>query len=237
MGSPIDLPAEGAAAPALPDDPGDYSVSLEHPLLRNLAHGICHRAKNDMQTLSALVGMAAGHALHPRDLVDALEGRVGAISVAYSLICETGAPPCLDHVIKTVAGRILGMHPIPFQPDYRLDSTALSMRLCSALALWVHEMVTNAQAFGMPSSERPRLIIEGGKNDAGLSLSIRDFGPGLASWFDPDRDEKMGMKLARALAHHDLRGEMKMVSTHPGLKAGLFVPDDEFNSLNREMFT
>lgn len=237
MGSTRDLQAEGAAAPALPDEQEDCTVSLEHPLLRNLAHGICHRAKNDMQTLSALVGMAAVHVEHPRDLVGALEGRVGAISVAYSLICETGAPPCLDHVIKTVANRILAMQTIPVRPDYRLDSTALSMRLCSALALWVYEMVTNAQTHGIPGPGQPHMIIAGGKDDAGLSLSIRDFGPGLASWFNPDRDEKMGMKLARALALHDLRGEMEIVSTQPGLEARLFVPNDEFNSLNREMFT
>jgi two-component sensor histidine kinase len=52
-----------------------------------------------------------------------------------------------------------------------------------------------------------------------IELTVADTGPGLASDFDPE--QSLGLKIARALAADQLRGDLVLEDGSPGVRARL----------------
>jgi two-component sensor histidine kinase len=195
--------------------------------------GICHRAKNDLQTISNLLALASPYVQSPAELAEAVEGRVGALSVCYTLASEGGAAPTLDRLVEEVVRRSLWRAHRPVAQEISLPPEPLSVRLCSPLALWLHEVVTNALVHGLARAPGAKLEIAGGVDRQGLVLRVRDNGPDLDPGFDPEASSRLGLKVARAVAQSDLRGGMQITHAKPGLEARLEVPRHEFEQLNR----
>lgn len=204
---------------------------------RDVAGGICHRVKNDLQTLANLLALAAPYSASPAEMAEALEGRVGAMSVSYTLVSETGAPPTLDRLAGEVVRRSQWRLHTPLGLDNRLPALELSLRLCSPLSIWLHEVVVNALAHGLAASRQPRLILDGGLNGDSFSLSVTDNGPGLPPGFDAAQNARFGLKVAQAVARSDLRGRMELLNREEGLEARLELPAHEFESLKRSLWS
>lgn len=201
--------------------------------MRDLAGGICHRVKNDLQTLANLLALAAPHAASPADMAEALEGRVGAMSVSYTLVAETGAPPTLDRLAGEVVRRSRWRLNAPLDLTNDLPALELSLRLCSPLSIWLHEVVLNAVVHGLAHNPQPRLSLSGGLDGGLFHLSVLDNGPGLPLGFDAAAHARFGLKVAQAVAKSDLRGQMELLNRQEGLEARLELPAHEFESLKR----
>ncbi len=218
----------------LRDEPGEGEQDTGGGAeLHKLAGLICHRAKNDLQTVANLVSLAASHVRRPADMVEALEGRVGALSVSYSLVSQRGAPPCLDHLAEEVVRRSKWRLATALEVKNDLPSLELSLRLCSPLSLWLHEMVVNALEHGLARAQRPVLALAGGLSGDGFHLSVMDNGPGLPPGFDPAVHGRFGLRVAQAVAESDLRGRMALLPMPDGTNARLEMPVHEFQRLNR----
>jgi two-component sensor histidine kinase len=213
-------------ATASPDTGGNTAAIGE------VVGGICHRAKNDLQTVANLLALASPHARTPADLAEAVEGRVGALSVCYTLASEGGSAPTLDRLAQEVVRRSLWRARWPVVQELDLEPQPLSVRLCSPLSLWLHETVVNALVHGLDAATA-RLEISGGLEESGLVLRVRDHGPGPPPGFDPAGAGRLGLKIAEAVAKSDLRGAMRLTAANPGLEARLEVPRHEFEQLNR----
>lgn len=203
---------------------------------RQVAGGICHRAKNDLQTLSNLMALAAPYARTPAELSEALDGRIGAMSVSYTLVAQSGAPPRLDRLAEEVVRRAKWRLTAPLDFDNQLPSLEISLRLCSPLSLWLHEMVVNALAHGLARVQHPKLLIAGQVDGDTFQISVVDNGPGLAPGFDISAQAGLGLKIAQAVARSDLRGRMELKTLGEGLQARLEFPAHEFERLNRNLW-
>ncbi len=200
---------------------------------RGLAGDICHRIKNDLQTLANLLALAVPHCTTPDDMAEALEGRVGAMSVCYTLVAESGAPPTLNRLAQEVARRSQWRLSAPLSIQNDLPELELSLRLCSPLSLWLHEVTVNALVHGLAGNGRPHLTLGGGLNGDSFHLSVWDNGHGLPQDFDLASHSRFGLKVAQAVAKSDLRGGMDLVPLEKGLEARLELPANEFQRLNQ----
>ena len=199
-----------------------------------VAGGVCHRAKNDLQTIANILSLAGPLAQNPEDLAEAVEGRVVALSVCYTLVAEKWEPPHLDRLAEEILRRDLWRASAQTRVERQLDPLELSLRLCSPLSLWLHEMIINSLEHGLTAVSRPVLRLTGRAEQGGLLLQVADNGPGLPADFDLAAKSRLGLRLAKAVASIDLRGRMELRNTEPGLEASLWVPQAEFAALNRE---
>lgn len=204
------------------------------PEALKVAGGVCHRVKNDFQTIANILSLCCAHARSAQELAEAVEGRVLALSLAYTLVSEGGRPPDLGRLMEEVLRRNLWLGPASLRLERRLPRLPLSLRLCSPLSLWLNEIIGNALKHGLEPVSDPRLVLEGRLDDRGLELSVIDNGPGLPPGFHPQRDSRLGLKLALALASTDLRGSLELGDAGPGLRATLRVPATGLAQLSRE---
>jgi two-component sensor histidine kinase len=198
-----------------------------------VAAEVCHRAKNDFQTITNLMALAAPYARTADDLALAVEGRVGALSVCYSLVAGEGGRPRLDQVAEEVLRRLLWRHGAVAQVKRQVQDISLSLRLCSPLALWLHEIISNALIHGLERSSQPCLEVKAALELEGLVMSVTDNGPGLPEGFDLRRHCRLGLTVAQAVAANDLRGRLDLLQEGKGFQARLTVPTHEFTNLNR----
>jgi two-component sensor histidine kinase len=220
--------------PAQERESGGKSSSGASTSGRGLAGDISHRVKNDLQTLANLLALAVPHTNTPDDLAEAIEGRVGAMSVCYTLVAESGAPPTLDRLAQEIARRSQWRLTAPLSIDNNLPSLELSLRLCSPLSLWLHEVTVNALLHGLSQNGQPRLGLSGSLDGDAFVLSVTDNGHGLPQVFDLATHCRFGLKVAQAVARSDLRGTMDLIPHEKGLEARLEVPAHEFQRLNQD---
>lgn len=180
------------------------------------------------------MALAALHCPTGEDLVDAVEGRVGALSVSYALVAQTGAPPNLAALAEGVVSRVKARLGSRAAVDFSLDPLDLSLRLSSPLSLWLNESVDNALRHGLAGASDGRLFISGGLDQDGFRLQVADNGRGLVPGFDRERQGRLGLRLIWAVAESDLRGNAGFISLSPGLAVGLTMPEKEFNKLNQD---
>lgn len=226
----------GQPGGGLSDGGAVASAAALTPESLKAAGGVCHRVKNDLQTIANLLALGCSHARSPRDLAEAVEGRVVALSLGYTLVCETGQPPTLDRLAQEVLRRNLWKGPAHLRLQRRLPHMVLSLRLCSPLSLWLHEIIANALRHGLEQVSDPQLTLEGSLDGEGLRLCVTDNGAGLPPGFALARDARLGLKLATALAANDLRGDLDLKEARPGLKAALRVPAGELARLTQEIW-
>lgn len=219
------------------DEPGgDWSgpAAPSSPEAARIAGGVCHRVKNDFQTVTNILALSSAYARSQHELVESVEGRVVALSLCYTLVGESGRLPSLDRLVEEVLRRNLWRGPAHPRLERLLPKVELSLRLCSPLALWLHEVIGNALKHGLERVSDPVLTLEARLDGQGLSLAVGDNGPGLPPGFVLERDSRLGLKLAQALATTDLRGGLAMEDARPGLRAVLRVPAAEYSSLSSE---
>lgn len=208
-------------------------VSLIPPQCRVMAQGICHRVKNDLQTISNLLTLAGPYAASPAALVQAVEERIGALSLPYTLFSENAADVTLDCLGREVAQKVSVRFTHPVTIKNQLPQAALSLRLCSILSLWLHEMLNNACLHGLAQTTAPMITLKGEKGTNNFIIVVQDNGKGLPANFVPIASHRLGLRLAFGLAEMDLNGKLELIPTSPGLMARLTVPAREFDRLNQ----
>lgn len=228
-------------APAM-DDPALAGASEPRPArlgphVEKVAAEVCHRAKNDFQTIANLMALAAPYARSADDLALSLEGRVGALSVCYNLVASEGGRPHLGQILEEVLRRLLWRHGAVAQVKRQVQDIPLSLRLCSPLALWLYEIIGNALLHGLERVSQPCLELTASLGEEGLALEVVDNGPGLPAGFIPDRQRRLGLTVAQAVAVNDLRGHLELRNLNPGFLARLTVPAQEFANLNRSAWS
>ena len=199
-----------------------------------MAQGICHRVKNDLQTIANLLTLAGPYAATPADLIQAVENRIGALSAGYTLFSQEAAVVTLKHLGQEIAQKVIRRLEMPLRLQNKFPSIKLSLRLCSIFSLWLHEMIANACLHGLVGSPEPALSLAGALNDQFFQLSVLDNGKGLPAGFDPRASGRLGLRLAFGLAEMDLKGKLELLPASPGLEARLVVPIREFNRLNQK---
>jgi two-component sensor histidine kinase len=171
-----------------------------------------HRVKNLFAVVSGLVSMTARSAKTPKDMADALRGRLGALSRAHELVRsalggDEGASEAttLETLVQSV------LQPYATGGD-RLriagPPVAVGTNTVTNLALVLHELATNAAKYGSLSDAQGRLAIrweiEGDEvrlawDETGSQLARRTVTGQLGGTMEPDW-QPGGLRLAMTLS-------------------------------------
>ena len=176
-----------------------------------LAREMSHRVKNLFAVVSGLVSMTARSAKTPKDMGDALRGRLGALSRAHELVRsalggDEGASEAttLETLVQSV------LQPYATGGD-RLriagPPVAVGTNTVTNLALVLHELATNAAKYGSLSDAQGRLAIRWEIEGDEVRLAWDETGgPALAG---PPGAEGFGSQLARRTVTGQLGGTME----------------------------
>jgi two-component sensor histidine kinase len=179
-----------------------------------VAQEIHHRVKNNLQTVASLLRLrAAGTADPQRALADSVD-RILSIAEVHDLATASreGDVDLADLVRRLAAmlGHGLGAAPA----DAELHAVQVDGDVATPVALIFCELYANALEHG--GGEVAVRLSEG---PGGVEMEVRDRGAGLPPDFDPQRS--LGLKIAHALAEHDLGGQLTLGEGRPGVRAVL----------------
>jgi two-component sensor histidine kinase/putative methionine-R-sulfoxide reductase with GAF domain len=190
------------------------AVESSRGVMRGIvAQEIHHRVKNNLQTVASLLRLRASGADPQRALADSVDRILSIAEVHDLLTASREGDVDLSDLIRRVAGMLgHGLGAPAAEAD--LAHVEVPGDAATAVALIFSELYANALEHG-GGDVRVRLRRTG---DA-VELEVADAGPGLPSDFDPERS--LGLKIARALAADQLRGDLSLADGSPGVIARL----------------
>ncbi len=175
-----------------------------------------HRVKNNLQTLSALVGLQQPDDREsvPISSLKRIDQYIHALSTLHDLLTsESKILADQDAVsLKAALERLVPVWQITATPRKILlltEDIRVTLKQSGSFLLLVNELVSNAFKHGkgdvtviLSSSFDPNLEYEA------ACLEICDDGPGFPIDFDPKKAANTGLELTDSLAKWDLKGEI-----------------------------
>jgi light-regulated signal transduction histidine kinase (bacteriophytochrome) len=175
-----------------------------------------HRVKNILALIRSLVRQGASEKRPMGDYIEALEGRILALSIAH------------DQVLRGDGGgslaALVGAECQPYLSRAQLDGpdVALDARAYSVLALVIHELMTNAAKYGALSRSTGKLEVSWSlTEECDCVINWRETGGPLVS---PPSKRGFGATLVDRAVPYDLGGSSQ-IDYHPdGVRARLLIP-------------
>jgi len=190
--------------------------------LSTLIQEMHHRIKNNLQTVADLLSLEMSSSRSPearRSLRDSIS-RIKSIAAVHQLlsleqlrltdITELARQVCdislrnLVHPDQHVAATITG------PPIY------LPSKQATALALVMNELIANALEHAFGNGQLGQLSISLSQEDALISVTITDNGPGLPAGFDLSDLRGLGLQIVRTLVEKDLGGTLHLENRPEG---------------------
>ncbi len=182
-----------------------------------VTHELNTRVKGTLELIQSLVARGYEETSIP-NYVRALEGRIGAISLAHEAISSRKGSHLRQLVVSPFAGRGALLDQIEAQgPDVELDPKAYTV-----LALVVHELATNVIKFGALASPQGHVSVRWMKDEAGSLVMYWEEASST-----PVRiaiRESLGLNIIRRNIPHALDGEAEVVFSRNGLSARFVIP-------------
>lgn len=132
-----------------------------------------HRVKNLCTVVIGMIRLDYNRSETASDLANRLRERVQALGSAYSLIAPVvtaGAIPAQTTNLRDVATRILRPCMVDGHLTLEGPDVIIGEKATVALALALHEIMTNAVKYGALSSVDGRVKVEWKQSDSGLTL-------------------------------------------------------------------
>jgi len=172
-------------------------VEAERDRTAMLGREIDHRVMNSLQFVSGLLAMqakAAGDAEASRQLEIAAT-RVTTVARVHRHFYRDEAveTTCALGYAERLIGDLAGVID-PCRATVAGEPTPIPTTLVMPLGLIANELVTNAAKHGAG-----RIWVEVVPAGRGLSLTVRDDGPGLSAGFDPAARTGLGMRVVQSL--------------------------------------
>jgi light-regulated signal transduction histidine kinase (bacteriophytochrome) len=188
---------------------------------RMLNDELNHRVKNIITLVKSIALQTGVRAENVTDYTAALEGRLNALAFAHDQSLRNTGAGGLETLFEAEAS----LHRFGAEADRVTISgppLRLSDRTFGALALVVHELMTNAAKYGALSRPKGRLDVRWALNAAG-ECEIAWTETGGPSVRPPTR-EGFGTKLIRSTVEYDLQGVVEIDYDPGGLLARFVIP-------------
>ena len=189
---------------------------------------IHHRVKNNLQTVSALLRLQSRRIDDPAAAaaLDEAVRRIASIALVHETLSNsTENTVAFDEVLTSLVTHALELSPrmgqLSIERVGQLGS--LESRIATPLSLVVTELMHNALEHGLYESGT-RLTIELQRYSNEGLITISDDGVGLPEGFDLSTSSNLGLQIVRTLIENELKGELKLESTHQGTQANLRFP-------------
>jgi PAS domain S-box-containing protein len=174
-----------------------------------------HRVKNLFAIVGGIVALSARTATTPRELAEAIQGRLGALASAHQLVrvAQVGSASdqretTLDDLVRTILA--------PYFSSARIGDAArvvtegpqvaIGGNAMTSFALVFHELATNAAKYGALSEAGGQVAISWAMGEGELQIVWRERG-GPAVKAVP-KSEGFGSLLARNSIHGQLGGDL-----------------------------
>jgi two-component sensor histidine kinase len=194
---------------------------------RLLAREADHRVKNIFANVHSMISLSARSARTPREMAQALRGRMDALLRAKDLIRpgimgteHEGERSTVDALVRTV------LHPYDDGTPHRivLDGPAVPVgaKAVTGLALALHETATNAVKYGALSRPEGSVRVTWTASHDDFNLEwVETGGPDIA---EVPRAKGFGSVLTERSVTSELRGEIERDWQRSGLRLKLRVP-------------
>lgn len=201
------------------DDITEQRASEERQVL--LMQEVDHRAKNALALVQSIIRLT--RADHPADFADAVEGRVGALARAYTLLArERWAGSDLRELAEAELAA--------YAPEERVTLSGPSVRLApevvQPMAMVLYELASNAARHGALSNPRGRVTLAWERMaDGALRLEWSEQGGPLLPGGDPPR-RGFGSRMIKVAVAGQLGGTLAFDWRPSGLACTLTVAAD-----------
>jgi PAS domain S-box-containing protein len=203
-------------------DVTDRKRDEEHKNL--LVAELDHRVKNVLAVVSALIARSRDTGSSAADLVAALDGRIKSMAVAHELLSgrKWQGLPLGGLIERELAPYATGSNIEAGGPD-----VVLQVEAGQAMAMVVHELVTNAAKYGALSMQRGRVSVRWGlvpENGSGayLALDWQEAGGPVVS---PSSRIGYGTSVIRDLIPYELGGTADLAFPPEGVRCRLQIPE------------
>ena len=181
---------------------------------------IHHRVKNNLQVISSLLNLQAGHIKDKQalDMFEESKNRVRSMGLIHEELYRSGDFSKVDFTgyIKNLSSSLFRAYSTaPDRIKLRTNIDDVSLEIDSAIpcGLIINELVSNALKHAFPPSfeGKGKIEITLGSMEAGeIELIVKDNGVGIPKELDIRKTESLGMQLVFILAEDQLEGEVKL---------------------------
>jgi two-component sensor histidine kinase/putative methionine-R-sulfoxide reductase with GAF domain len=176
-----------------------------------------HRIKNNLQTVADLLSLETANTESPearKSLRDSIS-RIKSIAAVHQLLSvEQLRLTDITELARQVCG-VLRQHMA--QPEQAWEISVegpaiyLPSKQATALALVLNEMVANAMEHALPEGQAEgRMAIVLSQEAGRITVMVDDNGRGLPEGFVLERNQGLGLRIARTLAEKDLAGALRL---------------------------
>jgi two-component sensor histidine kinase/integral membrane sensor domain MASE1 len=181
-----------------------------------------HRVKNVLARVAAVLRHTQRRSGTTEEFVKAVDGRIQAIAAAHALLSQSrwSGVSLADLIRHQLAPYTTDANTMISDQDVMLTSEQTQ-----AVAMVIHELVTNAAKHGALSSPRGRVSVSWDRTGADaaaiLTITWRELGdPPIAASVQPG----YGSNLIRDLIPHELGGTVDLVFAGDGLRCKIEIP-------------
>ncbi|MEQ1653630.1 MAG: PAS domain-containing protein [Hyphomicrobium sp.] len=193
-----------------------------------LIHEIDHRVKNNLQTISTLIGLQLRQLSEPSAVraLKSLHERVDALGAVHRRLTTSGSVGSFDlaQLINDLVPEIVkGAARGDIEVELDVCPILLGSALATPVSLIINELVTNAVRHAWDEGQAGRLVVSSAIENRQVTLKISDNGWGMTS--SESGRSLSGLKLTEALVRQ-MRGTLVTRPSSAGttIEIGLPLP-------------
>jgi PAS domain S-box-containing protein len=180
-----------------------------------------HRVKNILARVAVVAMYTRQGSRSMDEFIQTLDGRIQSMATAHSLLSQsrwTGAG------LADLVRHQLGPYTTEANTTVQGPNVMLTAAATQAVAMVLHELVTNAAKYGALSSPSGSVSVQWEAPDGSLSIAWRETGGPPVAASAPQSG--YGTSLIRDLIPHELGGEVDLVMAPEGVRCTIVIPFD-----------
>ena len=187
-----------------------------------LLQEVHHRVKNNMQVMISMINLQC-EKIEDKQICDELNkivDRINSMVLVHDQLYKSKdfLKVDINKYINRIAQNLFVSHGVDTAKiSLKIGKSDISLSLDSAIScgLIITELITNSLKYAFPKNRKGEIRVEFGYlGDGQLEMRMSDDGVGMPAYFDFRDSDTLGIKIANALAEHQLGGTITLDSTN-----------------------
>jgi two-component system, sensor histidine kinase PdtaS len=187
-----------------------------------LLQEVHHRIKNNMQVMISMIDLQC-EKIEDKQICDELDkivDRINSMVLVHDQLYKSKDFLKVDisKYINRIAQNLFVSHGVDTAKiSLKIGKSDIALSLDSAIScgLIITELITNSLKYAFPKNRKGEIRVEFGYlGDGQLEMRMSDDGVGMPAYFDFRDSDTLGIKIANALAEHQLGGTITLDSTN-----------------------
>jgi two-component system, sensor histidine kinase PdtaS len=187
-----------------------------------LLQEVHHRIKNNMQVMISMINLQC-EKIEDKQICDELDkivDRINSMVLVHDQLYKSKdfLKVDINKYIHRIAQNLFVSHGVDTAKiSLKIGKSDITLSLDSAIScgLIITELITNSLKYAFPENRKGEIRVEFGYlSDGQLEMRMSDDGVGIPANFDFRDSDTLGVKIANALAEHQLGGTVRLDSTN-----------------------